>query len=216
MIMKVNKKIILLIVLIGALFVPTTKAQEMEEVMVNLTEKLDLSDKQVAQMQTLLVQYRANMDGILLKHEGAEEPDVAGMIGEIREVRDNYRKDLQTIISKDQYSIYLAQIDAILTDMFNDLAEIRLMDVQNEAHLTDAQLESLVPIVGKGLKSTVQLLFENAGDRLSVPKKIKISKSLKKIEKEQRAGMENILTPEQLSIYDANKEERKKAMKNKK
>jgi hypothetical protein len=214
--MKVNKKIILLIVLIGVLFVPTTKAQEMEEVMVNLTEKLDLSDKQVTQIQTLLVQYRANLDGILLKHEGEEEPDVAGLIGEIREVRDNYRKDLQTIISKDQYSIYLAQIDGILTDMFNNLAEIRLMDVQNETHLTDAQLESLVPIVGKGLKSTVQLLFENAGDRLSIPKKIKISKSLKKIEKEQRAGMENILTPEQLSIYDANKEERKKAMKNKK
>jgi hypothetical protein len=90
------------------------------------------------------------------------------------------------------------------------------MDVQTEVHLTDAQLESLVPIVGKGLKSTVQLLFENAGDRLSVPKKIKISKSLKKIEKEQRAGMENILTPDQLSIYDANKEEQKKARKNKK
>jgi len=194
----------------------STKAQEMEEVMVNLTKKLDLSDKQVGQVQTLLVQYRAKLDGILLKHEGAEEPDVAGMMGEIRGVRDGYRKDLQTILSKDQYSIYLAQIDSILTDMFNDLAEIRLMDVQNEVHLTDAQLESLVPIVGKGLKSIVQLLFENAGQRLSVPKKIKISKSLKKIEKEQRAGMENILTPEQLSIYDANKEEQKKARKNKK
>lgn len=214
--LKANKNIFFLIILIGSLFMTSTKAQEMEEVMVNLTKKLDLSDKQVGQVQTLLVQYRAKLDGILLKHEGAEEPDVAGMMGEIRGVRDGYRKDLQTILSKDQYSIYLAQIDSILTDMFNDLAEIRLMDVQNEVHLTDAQLESLVPIVGKGLKSIVQLLFENAGQRLSVPKKIKISKSLKKIEKEQRAGMENILTPEQLSIYDANKEEQKKARKNKK
>lgn len=213
--MKANKNLILLIILIGTLFTQTTKAQEMEVVIVNLKETLDLSDKQVAQVQTLIVQYRAKLDGILLKHEGAEEPDVSGMIGEIRDVRDGYRKDLQTILSKDQYSIYLAKIDTILTDMFNDLAEIRLMDVQNDVHLTDAQLESLVPIVGKGLKSTVQLLFENAGQRLSVPKKIKISKSLKKIEKEQRAGMENILTPEQLSLYDANKEEQKKARKNK-
>ena len=213
---KANKLIFLMILLIGTFFIPTANAQEMEEVMVNLTEKLDLSDKQVAQVQTLLVQYRAKLDGILLKHEGAEDPDVAGMIGEIRDVRDSYRKDLQGILSKDQYTIYLAQIDAILTVMFNDLAEIRIMDVQSDVHLTDAQLESLVPIVGKGLKSTVQLLFENAGQRLSVPKKIKISKSLKKIEKEQRAGMENILTSEQLSIYDANKEEQKKARKNKK
>jgi hypothetical protein len=77
-------------------------------------------------------------------------------------------------------------------------------------------MESLIPIVGKGLKQTVQLLFENAGDRLSVPKKIKISKNLKKIEKEQRAGMENILTPDQLNLYDALKEEQKKARKSKK
>ena len=216
MLLKINKKNLLIIVLISTFFISTTQAQEMEVVIVNLTKTLDLSDKQVEQVQTLIVQYRAKLDGILLKHEGAEEPDVAEMIGEIRGVRDGYRKDLQTILSKDQYGIYLAQIDTILTDMFNDLAEIRLMDVQNEVHLTDAQLESLVPIVGKGLKSTVQLLFENAGQRLSVPKKIKISKSLKKIEKEQRAGMENILTPDQLTIYDANKEEQKKARKNKK
>ncbi len=40
------------------------------------------------------------------------------------------------------------------------------MDIQTEAALTDDQMESLVPIVGKGLKEMVQLLFENAGDRL--------------------------------------------------
>lgn len=216
MIMKINSKIIIMTLFVGMFFMQHVKAQEIEVVVVNLTEKLDLSDKQVQQVQTLFVQYRANLDGILLKHEGEEEPDVAGMIGEIRDVRDNYRKDLQTILSKDQYGIYLAQIDGILTDMFNDLAEIRLMDVQVEANLTDKQLKSLVPIVGKGLKSTVQLLFENAGERLSVPKKIKISKNLKKIEKEQRAGMENILTPEQLSLYDTYKEEQKQARKNKK
>lgn len=214
--LKANKKIFLLIMLLGTFFMPTANAQEKEEVIVNLTELLDLSDKQVSQVQTLILQYRARLDGVLLKHEGAEEPDVAGMIGEIRDARDNYRKDLQEIISKNQYDIYLEKINEILTDMFNDLAEIRLMDVQREANLTDNQLESLVPIVGKGLKNTVQLLFENAGGRLSVPKKIKISKSLKKIEKEQRAGMENILTPEQMSLYDAYKEEQKKARKNKK
>jgi len=214
--MKATSKIIIMTLVIGTLFMQSIKSQEIEVVIINLTEKLDLSDKQVLQVQTLFIQYRANMDGILLKHEGAEEPDVAGMIGEIRDLRDNYRKDLQEILSKDQYASYLAQIDAILTDMFNDLAEIRLMDVQGEANLTDKQLETLVPIVGKGLKSTVQLLFENAGERLSVPKKIKISKNLKKIEKEQREGMENILTPEQLALYDSYKAKQKEERKNKK
>jgi hypothetical protein len=197
MILKTNfTRILALVVLILTLSFQTVQAQEMAQAVSNLTELLDLSDKQTAQVQTLFVQYRANMDGILLKHEGEEEPDVASMIGEIRDLRDNYRKDLQTILSKDQYASYLEQIDVILTDMFKDLAEIRLMDIQTDAALTDAQMESLIPIVGKGLKQTVQLLFENAGDRLSVPKKIKISKNLKKIEKEQRAGMESFLTPD--------------------
>ncbi|MGI9531093.1 hypothetical protein [Lutimonas sp.] len=215
MIIKLRNFVVLL-VFFGAVVAQPVKAQEMQEVISNMTEMLDLSEKQAVQVQTLLVQYRANMDGVLLKHEGEEEPDVGAMIGEIRDLRDNYRKDLQTILSKDQYDAYLAQMDTILSDMFNDLAEIRLMDIQDDAALTDAQMESLVPIVGNGLKKTVQLLFENAGGRLSVPKKIKISKSLKKIEKEQRAGMENVLTPDQLQLYDAIKEEQKQARKNKK
>lgn len=90
--------------------------------------------------------------------------------------------------------------------MFNDLAEIRLMDVQSDVGLSDEQLVSLIPIVSKGLKSTVQLLFENASGRLSVPKKIKLSKNVKKIEKERRAGMETVLTPDQMVLYDAFKE----------
>ena len=193
------------------------QAQEgnMEETMANLKESLDLSDKQVTQVQTLLVQYRAKLDGVLLKYEDQQEPDVGAMIGEIRNVRDGYRKDLQGILSKDQFNTYIDLIDAIMTDMFNDLAEIRLIDVQPQINLTDKQLESLVPIVGKSLLSTVRLLFENAGTRLSVPKKISIANNLKKIEKEKRAGMENILTPEQLATYDKYKEEQKAARKGK-
>jgi len=199
------------------LFMTASQAfgQEMETAVVNLTETLNLTEKQVAQVQTLMVQYRAKLDGVLLKHEGEEEPDVAEMIGEVRDVRDSYRKDLKEILSKEQYEGYLAAIDSVLTDMFNDLAEIRLMDVQTDVGLSDDQLVSLIPIVSKGLKSTVQLLFENAGGRLSVPKKIKIGKNVKKIEKERRAGMETILTPDQMALYDAFKEEQKASRKKK-
>lgn len=199
------------------LFIITSETfgQEMETAVVNLTETLNLTEKQVAQVQTLMVEYRAKLDGVLLRHEGEEEPDVGAMIGEVRDVRDAYRKDLKGILSKEQYEGYLAAIDSVLTDMFNDLAEIRLMDLQTEVGLTDDQLASLIPVVSKGLKSTVQLLFENAGGRLSVPKKIKIGKNVKKIEKERRAGMETILTPDQMALYDAFKEEQKASRKKK-
>jgi len=190
-------------------------SQEMQTAVVNLTEKLNLTEKQVVQVQTLMLEYQAKLDGVLLKHEGDEEPDVGAMIGEVRDVRDAYRKDLKEILSKEQYEGYLTAIDSVLTDMFNDLAEIRLMDVQKEVGLSDDQLVSLIPVVSKGLKSTVQLLFENAGGRLSVPKKIKIGKNVKKIEKERRSGMETILTPDQMALYDAFKEEQKASRKKK-
>jgi len=193
-----------------------TVAQEMTGAIVNVAETLNLTDKQAAQVQNLLVQYRANLDGILLKYEDLEEPDVAAMIGEVRGVRDDYRKDLKEILNETQYDGYMATIDSILTDMFNDLAEIRLIDIQKEVGLTDQQLMSLIPIVGKGLKKTVQLLFENAGERLSLPKKVKIKNSLKKIEKERRAGMETILSPDQMEVYDAFKEAQKEERKKKK
>ena len=182
----------------------------MQEVVAGLKEPLDLSDKQVTQLETLLIQYRAKMDGILLKYEDQEEPDVGAMIGEIRGLRDGYRKDLQGFLSKDQYEKYMAQVDEVMTGMFNDLAEIKMMDVQPIIDLTDGQVESLVPILVKSMLATVRLLFENAGTRLSLPQKVSIGKSMNKIEKEKRAGMEQIMTPDQLAAYDKYKEENKK------
>lgn len=212
---KTTFKSICAIIFLMVFSINQLSGQELTGAIVNVAEKLNLSDKQAAQVQNLMVQYRVNMDGILLKYEDLDEPDVAAMIGEVRGLRDSYRKDLQGILNETQYENYLATIDSILTDMFNDLAEIRLIDIQKEAELTDQQLVSLVPIVGNGLKKTVQLLFENAGERLSLPKKVKIKNSLKKIEKERRAGMETILSPDQMKIYDAYKEEQKENRKKK-
>ena len=204
-------KSMLLLAMLTVIFALQAQDREagMEEIVAGMTEELDLSDKQVEQMKSLLTQYRGKMDGILLKYEDQEEPDVGAMIGEIRDARDAYRKDLQGVLSKDQYEKYMAKVNSILTDMFNDLAEIRLMDIQPKMDLTDSQIESLTPIVGKSMLSTVQLLFANAGTRLSLPKKVGIAKNLKKIEKEKRAGMEQILTPDQLAAYDKAKEEMK-------
>ena len=201
--------IALLLVLVTNSFLAQAQEESMVELMANVTTTLDLSDTQVPQLQALLTQYRGKLDGILLKYEDQEEPEVDKMIGEIRDVRDGYRKDLQGILSPDQYTTYIAKIDGIMTDIFNNLAVVRLLEVQPQVDLTDGQVESLVPIVGKSMLSTVRLLFENAGKRLSLPKKIGIKNDMKKIEKEKRAGMEQIMTGAQMDAYDAYKEEQK-------
>ena len=208
-------KISLFLIVIGMAF-NTVHAQETsEETMANMTALLDLSDVQQGQMREVMNKYRGSIDWILTKYEGEEEPDVKAMIEEIRGERDAYRKELQGILSANQYDTYMAKIDQILSDMFRDLAEIRLWDVQPVIALTDRQVLDLTPILAKSIKETVQLLFDNVSEKMSLPTKIKIKNGLKKIEKEKKAGMEKILTPAQMSAYDQYKEEQKAARKNK-
>ena len=106
-------------------------------------------------------------------------------------------------------------IDQILTGMFNDLATLRLLDIQPAIALTDKQVMDLTPILGNSMKQTVQLLFENMSEKLSLSKKLKIKNGMKKIEKEKVASMENILAPAQMGAYEQYKEEQKAARKGK-
>lgn len=195
----------------------SAQAQEgvSEETLANMTEMLDLSDVQQGQMSEVMNKYRGSIDWILAKYEGEEEPDVKAMIEEIRSERDAYRKELQGILSQNQYDTYMAKIDQILSDMFRDLAEIRLWDVQPAIALTDKQVVDLTPILATSMKKTVQLLFDNVKEKMSLPTKVKIKNNMKKIEKEKRAGMEKIMTPAQMGAYDQYKEEQKAARKNK-
>ena len=212
---KMINKISLILVVIGMAF-STVQAQETsEETMANMTSMLDLSDVQQGQLQELMTKYSGSIDWILAKYEGEEEPDVKAMIEEIRGERDAYRKELQGILSTNQYDTYMAKIDQILSDMFRDLAEIRLWDVQPAIALTDKQVVDLTPILANSMKKTIQLLFDNVKAKMSLPTKVKIKNNMKKIEKEKRAGMEKIMTPAQLGAYDQYKEEQKAARKNK-
>ena len=208
-------KISLVLFIVGTTF-STMKAQEVsEETMANITSTLDLSDVQQGQMKELMTKYSGSIDWILAKYEGEEDPDVKAMIEEIRGERDAYRNELKSILSENQYEIYMSIIDQIMTDMFRDLAEIRLWDVQPEIALTDKQVVDLTPILATSMKETVQLLFDNVKAKMSLPTKVKIKNNMKKIEKEKKAGMEKIMTPAQLGAYDQYKEEQKEARKNK-
>lgn len=202
--------------LLLALCMSSVQAQEAPDAMMtNLTKMLDLSEKQQGEVSALVNKFRTNVDYILAKNEGEEEPDIGNMIADIRKERDIYREELQGILSPNQYDLYLTKVDEVFSDMFNDLAKIRLLEIQDQVQLTDKQIENLTPIVGKSLSQTVRLLFENAGTKLTLPKKIKLGKKMKEIEKEKRAAMEGILTPDQMAIYEKLKEQEKAARKGK-
>ena len=153
--------------------VSSASAQESDEIVAELKAPLGLSDEQAQQMSGLMTKYKEQMDKTLAKHEDAEEPDVEAMIADLRGVRDGYRNELSKILSKEQYQAYLSKVDEIVLEMFNDIAEIRLIDMQPKLTLTDEQVEKLKPVLGKSMREIVRIIFENAGTRLGIRKKIR-------------------------------------------
>jgi hypothetical protein len=181
------------------------------EIIAELQVKLELSDEQAQQMGAAMGKYAKELDAALAKHENAEEPDGAAMIGDVKKVRDEYRKELQKFLSKEQYEGYLALVEAVLLEMMTDVAEIRLMDIQPKCTLTDEQVVQLAPIMGKGMLDIVRLLFENADTRLTAPKKVKLAKAVKSIQSDMDKQINAVLTEEQQKAYAAYKEAQKEA-----
>lgn len=179
------------------------------EILAELQAKLELSDEQAQQVGAAMGKYAKELEATLTKHENAEEPDGAAMIGDVKKVRDAYRKELQTILSKEQYEGYIAMVEAILLEMMSDVAEIRLMDIQPKCSLTDEQVVQLAPIMGKGMFDMVRLLFENADKKLTAPKKIKLAKAVKSIQSDMDKQINAVLTEEQQKAYAAYKEAQK-------
>jgi Spy/CpxP family protein refolding chaperone len=180
-----------------------------EEILAELQTQLKLSDEQTQQVGAAMGKMSKELESTLAKHENAEEPDAAAMIGDVKKVRDDYRKELQKILSKEQYEGYLAMVDAVMTEMMTDVAEIRLMDIQPKCTLTDEQVEQLAPIMGKGMLDMVRLLFENADKKLTMPKKVKLGKAVKSIQSDMDKQINAVLTEEQQKKYAEYKEAQK-------
>ena len=185
-------------------------SQELDEIVDELKEPLDLNDSQVEQFNNLLAQYGAQLNEAMEKNEDADaEKDPKEMIGQFKAVRDAYREDLQKILSKEQYEKYRDIVGGIILEMFTDIAEIRLMDLQKPLELTDGQMEKLAPVMGKSMMEIMQVVIEYGDKRMSVPRKVKVGKKLKAIQSEANNEIERILTPQQLETWQKMKEESK-------
>jgi hypothetical protein len=206
-------KVKLITILFSVLFVAlatVSYSQELDEIVAEMTEALELSDEQAAQVSEVLTKYGTQLNAAMEANEDNEEDkDPKEMISQFKSVRDSYRDDLQKILSKEQYEKYQEIISYTLLEMFSDIAEIRLMDLQQPLEMTDEQVEQLAPVMGKSMMEMMKIVIEYGDKRLSMPRKVKIGKAMKKIQSEGRAGAEKILTPEQLATWDKMKEESK-------
>lgn len=198
-------KLFLIVVILTAIS-GKSFSQEIDEIVAMMSDTLKLDESQSAEMMELMIFYRGELDRTLAKYEDQEEPDAGAMIGDIRNVRDEYREKLGKVLNKDQMKGYLGIIDGVMGGMFEDIAEIRLIDLQDPLELTDNQVAKLKPIMGQGMHSMIKIIFENAGTRLTLPKKVSIGNKIKKIQKDTDNGVKSVMTSGQYEKWQAMKE----------
>ncbi len=199
-------------ILVGIAFlvsIQTAASQDIEAFMEEIQTELDLTDDQTAQLGKLMgenaIQYQAAVE----KLEAEEDPDPQETLKEFKKAREAYQKGAQEILTEDQWIAYQNYLDQELTEMMNDIAEIRLLDMKPELDLTDDQITALKPVLSSGMKSVLQTLYEYGDKRMGVRMMIKVGKQLKQIQSEMDTGIRAVLSDEKQTAFEAYREAKK-------
>ena len=202
-----------------ALLVPLTVLAEDEkpeldadDIAAVLQQELKLDEQQTQQVRAAMEKFGAQMEKLFEEQEG-EDADPEKLINGVKQAQDAHNKELQNILSKDQFKAYEALKEKTIKGVFADLVEIQLMDIQHKTSLSNEQVSQLAPVLADSKYQIIKIVWENAGKKLRGPKKIKIAKKLKGIQRDARAQIEKILTPEQLKAWDKHKEEQQQKKK---
>lgn len=176
------------------------------DVMAMLSEELKLNEEQIKKLGPEIEKFVTTLDRLKAdqEKEGAEPDD---LIHGAKAAQDEYLKSVKSILTPEQFNRYNALKEKAIKQMFADLAEIQLMELQPKVGFSDKQLTQLVPILGDALFQIISIAWQHAGQRLRLGQKIKIAKELKHIQKDSRNAVSKVLTPEQLQTWDKLKEQ---------
>jgi hypothetical protein len=177
-----------------------------DDIMATLTEELKLTPDQTKQLKPEIDKFVNTLDQLKADQE-KEGADPDALVKGAKKAQDEYLKAVKKILSPEQFDQYNAIKEKAVRGMFNDLAEIQLMDLQPKIGFNDEQLTQLVPILGDALFQVISIAWEYAGHHLRIGQKIRIAKQIKHIQKDSRNAVSKVLTPEQLAAWDKLKEQ---------
>ena len=207
-------KVLSLAFLVAVLIVPLVSAQGEEgqngdEVLTELQTNLKWSDETTQQVGKALASFKENMAGTMAKYEDAEEANMQAMIGDMKKVKGDYQKQMEEILGKDGFKAYNEYVEAVMLEMFSDIAEIRLLDLKPVIDLTDEQIAKLRTPMGQAYRDLLRVVFEYGDQNLNTRTKIKMGKSVKKIQSSMESAQKEVLTEEQMTALAAYKEAQK-------
>ena len=177
---------------------------DLNDVVDTLTLHLDLTGDQPSQLEGLLVTFATDWNAVQEKYEDAEDKD--GMIDELKAVQAMYQDGLAAVLSEQQLEAYDQLIDQVMHEIFSEVAELKLRDLQPALELSEDQLMQLKPVMGTALVDVVKLMWDNAGKRMGIRRKLQLANAVKKIQSTAKTQTNEILTPEQIATWEAMKE----------
>lgn len=183
---------------------------DVDDILATLTEQLELTDDQQPQVKAALQEFMVGLSKATEETEGGEE-DGAAKLTKVKEARDTFIGKMKEILTEEQFTKFETLVDQTMAEMFNDIAGIKLIDLQPALELTDEQVEQLEPVMGKGYRSMLAVIMDNVDKKLRMPQKIKVGKKLKGIQSDMDSGMKEIMTEEQWAKYEEMKEAQKEA-----
>ncbi len=187
----------------------SANAQEIDAAMIleELTVELDLTDEQAQQVGGLLQQFAIDLAEATEQAEG-EEPDGQKMLSDVKAVRAKFREGMQGVLTPEQFEAFEVLVESVFQEIFAEIAELKITDLRPVLDLSDDQAAALKPVMGSAM---VRVLVEYGDKRMNTRTKLRMANALKKIQADMKAGMGEILTPEQMAAYDAYKEAQKEA-----
>ena len=179
------------------------------DVVTELKTKLNLNDQQVKEVTTALTDLSNRLNALVNKQEGAEEDnDPHEFINGVKEAQADYQKKLKTILTDSQMQSYDALKEKVIMEALDNLAAIKLMDIQDQIGFSDEQLNKLTPVLGEDMRGLIKIAWKYAGEsRIRVLEKIKIARELKEIQHKSEGKVKQILTPDQYKKWEAYKKQ---------
>jgi hypothetical protein len=197
-----------LLLMVTMLVSYNTIAAEEDDIAVIVAQELKLDQEQTDQLRAEMKKFGDQLEALMAEQEG-EDADPEKMINGIKQAQDAYNKEVENIMGKEKFRQYEAMKEKAIKGIFADLIEIQLMDVQPKTSLSNEQVTKLAGVLGDSKYRLIQVAWENAGKNLRPRQKIQLANQLKGIQRDTRAGVEGILTPEQLAAWDKHMEEQK-------
>jgi len=179
------------------------------DVVTTLKTKLDLNDQQAKEVTAALTELSDRLDTLVNNQEGAEEDsDPHEFIDGVKEAQSDYHNKLKTILTDSQMQSYAALKEQVIMDALDNLAAIKLMDIQDQIGFSDEQLKKLTPVLGESMRGLIKIAWKYAGEhRIRLGEKIRIARELKEIQHKSEREVKQILTPDQYKKWEAYKKQ---------